>query len=534
MRKRIALFTAVAALALTMPAAVWSEDTSQAAQTEEVVSAEDPSNAEETETADAADTSAPSESDEAEENNAPKDNIVTTKHTAVIQGKELPYTAQAGTMVLETGGKNCEIFFTAYTLDGVEDPSSRPITFAFNGGPGSCSMYLHIGCLGPRRVDVDENGNAKSLPVSLTDNENSLLDLTDLVFIDAVGTGYSRSLEDSDDPFIGYDNDNRTFGDFIRQYVNRNNRWSSKKYIAGESYGTTRAVGICKYLSDNYSMNLNGLILVSSINDYAAVVEVEGNDIPYATNIPTYAADARYQGVLAKEYQDMELEDFMEEVRSFVESEYIPALFEGSRLTDEETDALAEKYAGYTGLSKEYVLESNLRVPLDSFLAELLKDKQLVVGRLDGRITGPATSGSMDDGESDPSDIAFGLSYGNTFNDYVINELGFQTDRTYIPSNLDINDAWTFPLSSWGGFLSQENTIHDCMSQNPFLKVWVLCGYYDGATPFYSAEYTYSHVFLNEDLTKNLSFTYYPCGHMIYMEKKSFDKFRSDAEAWFE
>lgn len=513
MSKRIALFLAVLMLMTAGSVSVCYSEAVEQPQAEAVTSSDDVF--------------------PAEQGSSFQDNIVTTEHTAVIQGKELSYTAQTGTMFLETGGYNCEIFFTAYTLVGTEDLSDRPITFAFNGGPGSCSMPLHVGCLGPRRVDVDENGYAKTMPAKMTDNENSLLDLTDIVIIDAVGTGYSRSLEDSDDPFIGYDNDIRTFGDFIRQYVNRNNRWGSRKFIAGESYGTTRAVGLCKYLADTYNMNVNGLILISSINDYSAVIGLEGNEIPYATLIPTFAADAWYQGVLAPEYQGMQLEDFLKEVRAFVEDEYVPALFQGSRLTEEEMNALAEKLAGYTGLTKEYVLSSNLRVGLDSFLVELLKDRKLVVGRYDGRITGPVTGDSIDIGEDDPSGTAFNLSFGNAFNSYVVSELGFQTDRTYLPMSDEINYAWTFPLSSWGGYLSQENVIHECLSKNPFLKIWVLCGYYDGATPFYSAEYTFSHVFLNEGQKDSLSFTYYPCGHMIYMEKQSFDQFRKDAEAWF-
>ena len=506
MKKRIALLLVVIMLMAALPASAYSEEPPQAAQEAVTASAD---------------------------SSAAQDNIATTKHTAVIHGKELSYTAQAGTAVLETGGNKCEIFFSAYTLDGVEDVSDRPITFAFNGGPGSCSMYLHVGCLGPRRVDVDDNGNPKSMPARMIDNENSLLDLTDLVIIDAVGTGYSRSLEDSDDPFIGYDNDVRTMGDFIRQYINRNSRWGSRKYVAGESYGTTRAVGICEYLADTYSMFLNGLILISSFNDGTALLPEDGNEIPYATLIPTFAADAWYQGVLAEEYQEMELEDFMETVRRFVGDEYVPALFQGSRISGEELETLAEKYAAFTGLPKEYVLLSNLRVGLDDFLTELLKDRREIVGRLDGRVTGPYTGGSIDGGGDDPSDIAFDLSFGNTFIDYVVTELGYRTDRPYIPSSPEINEAWTFPIDTWGGYLSQEETIFECMSKNPYLKVWVLCGYFDGATPFYSVEYTFSHLFLNDEREENLSFTYYPCGHMIYMEKASFDKFRTDAEAWY-
>jgi carboxypeptidase C (cathepsin A) len=529
MRKSIAFFTA-AMLFITLPAAAWA---SESAQTDTDASAQSASPVEtEGETEDTPEAGSAPQDFSSQGEEEVQDHIVTTNHTAVIQGKELSYTAQAGTMVLETGGNNCEIFFTAYTLDGVEDPSTRPVTFAFNGGPGSASIYLHVGCLGPRRIDVDENGYAKTMPVKMVDNENSLLDLTDLVIIDAVGTGYSRSLEDSIDPFVGYDNDNRTFGDFIRQYINRNNRWGSEKYVAGESYGTPRAVGICKYLADTYSLYLNGLILISSINDFSATVFTEGNEIPYATFIPTYAADAWYQGVLAREYQDMELEAYLDVVRGFVDNEYVPALFNGSQLTEEELDALAEKYAGYTGLKKEYVLRSNLRVELDDFLTELLKDQKLVVGRMDGRMTGPATTGSMDGGESDPSNLSFNLSFGNAFNNYIVSELGFQTDRPYIPTNDEVNASWSFPISPWGGYVSQEQVIHDCISQNPFLKIWVLCGYYDGATPFHTVEYTFRHVFLNDDLKDHVSFTYYPCGHMIYMEKASFDKFRADAQNW--
>ncbi|MBR2698673.1 MAG: peptidase S10 [Clostridia bacterium] len=477
---------------------------------------------------------APEPTDAPQAAEAPGDNLVTTKHTARIQGQELAYTATTGTMALETGGETCEVFFTAYTLDGAEDPSTRPVTFAFNGGPGSCSMFLHVGCLGPRRIDVDDNGYTPALPTGLSDNENSLLDLTDLVIIDAMGTGYSRPAGDSElSAFIGYDNDIRTFGDFIYQYVNRYGRWGSGKYVAGESYGTTRAVGLCQYLADAYSMNLNGLMLISSVNDFSALIFADGNETPYALYIPTFAADAWYHGLVAEAYRDMALEDYLTEVRSFVEKEYVPALFMGNALSEADKDAVAGKLADYTGLKKDYVLGRNLRVALDDFCTELLDDKGLTVGRYDGRITGPKTSGSLDDGTSDPSNAAFQLGYGNTYNDYLANELGYRTDRPYVPSDNGINNAWDFPIGGWGGYLSQERTVYECMSKNAFLKVWVLCGYYDAATPFYSAEWVYRHVFLDDAHKDNLSFTYYPCGHMIYMEKASFDKFRRDAEAWY-
>ena len=532
MKNRILLLALILAL-FTTPFTVIAEEANQAGSITDQATISDQSPSDQAPSDQAFPDQAPS--DQAFPDQAPsdqsvpeqvQDNIVTTKHTALIQGKELSYTANTGTMFLETNGKTCEIFFTAYTLDDVADPADRPVTFAFNGGPGACSMFLHAGCLGPRRIDVDENGYTLSMPARMKDNNNSLLDITDIVFIDAPGTGYSQPVGTSEiSDFIGYENDICTFGDFIYQYINRNGRWLSEKYVAGESYGTMRAVGICDYLAGMYSMNLNGLMLISSINDISGLMFGGSNEIPYATFIPTFAADAWYHGVIAKEY--------LNEVRSFVENKYVPALFKGSGLTEDEKDAIAERYAGYTGLSKEYVLSVNLRVALDDFCAELLKDQKLMVGRYDGRITGPITSGSLENGDSDPSNAAFTLGFGNSFNYYLTEELGFHTDRPYIPMSSDVNIGWAFPIDTWGGYLNQQQTVYECISKNPFLKVWVLCGYYDAATPFYSAEWVFRHVFLDEAHSGNLSFTYYPCGHMIYMEKKSFDKFRKDAEAWY-
>ena len=229
----------------------------------------------------------------------------------------------------------------------VDDEEDRPVTFAFNGGPGASSIYLHMGCLGPRIAKLNNKGEAASLPPEIIDNENSLLDTTDLVFIDPVGTGYSHAVNEEDEGhFIGYQNDIRTVGDFIRKYTDQNNRWGDETYIAGESYGTVRAVGVCKYLVDTYAMYVNGLMLISSVNDYSAVMSEKGNDAPYALSLPTYAADAWYQGMLSEDYQSMELEDYLDEVKSFAEDEYIIALFKGSRLTESERSALAEKISG--------------------------------------------------------------------------------------------------------------------------------------------------------------------------------------------
>ncbi len=459
-----------------------------------------------------------------------KDNLVTSKHKATIHGETFDYTATAGTMALESGDGQCEVFFIAYTRDDVKDKSERPITFTFNGGPGAASIYTNFLCMGPKRMELDELGHAAELPAKLTDNENSLLDMTDLVFIDAIGTGYSRADENEDD-FIGYYNDTRTIGDFIRLYTNRNKRWGSPKYIAGESYGTTRAVSVCEYLADQYAMAFNGLMLISTVNDFTEVAFTPGNEMPYALYLPTYAADAWYHKRVDKKYQDVKLEDYLEEVREFVSSEYVPALFKGSRLKDDEKKELAARMAGFTGLSEEFVMKKNLRVTLDDFCKELLSDKKQMTGRMDGRFTGPVIDGDLGSGESDPSGFDVDMPLMAAVNHYITDELNYDTDTPYIQLSLDINYRWNY--NSDNEFLSQEETIYNCMTANSKLKVWVLCGYYDGATPFFGGEWVYDHVFLDDSRKDNLSFTYYPAGHMFYLDEASFDRFRKDAENWY-
>ncbi len=533
MKKIIALFTVTSMLFMMTTAGICAETGENENTTE--VNAKGGSTETGPEEAETAPTGADGSK---EEESAITDNVVTTKHEVVIKGRKIAYTAETGSMAVKSGESECEIYYTAYTVDNDKDMSERPITFAFNGGPGASSYYVHIGCFGPRKVELDQRGEALSLPAKLVDNDNSVLDMTDLVFIDPVGTGFSHAVdEDKTDEFLGYDNDVRSVGDFIRQYINRNNRWGSEKYIAGESYGTVRAVGICKYLADTYSIYLNGLMLISSANDYSAFLGPIGNDKQYALLLPTLAADAWYQGCLAKEYQEMELEEFLDEVRSFAENEYIAGLFKGNTLTDDEKEKLTSKIAGYTGLSYEFISEKNIRIELEDFSRELLKDKGLLIGRMDGRITGPVTDGSIDSGENDPSMIATDLAMTNTYLQYLTDELGFQTDIPYVPLSYDVNYAWDYSVYDYQtvglGSLSQEDMIRECMSKNRFLKIWVICGYYDGATPFYAVEWIFNHVFINDDLKDNLQFSHYPSGHTFYIDKEVFDSFRSDAENWY-
>ena len=463
----------------------------------------------------------------------PVDHLVTTRHSIAVRGRSLDYSVTAGTMVVDTAGGKCEIFFAAYTVEETDSAAERPLTFVFNGGPGSSSEWMHMGFLGPRRIAFDKDGQVSQFPAPIEDNEYTVLDITDLVFIDPVGTGYSRPAEGVElSNFIGYENDNRTVGDFIRLYVNRYGRWSSPKYLAGESYGTIRAIGLSKYLSDRYSLGLNGIMLISSVNDFTTMMENTPSDYTYALYLPTYAADAWYHGRLVPKYQEMELEDFLEEVRAFAGGEYLSALFAGRRLDEDRRDVVAARISAYSGLEKQDILKANLRVLYWDFCEKLLSDRRLVIGRIDGRYTGPLTGGSMADGDADPSAAALGDVFGMAVNRYINDELGFHTDRPYEPLSLEVNEKWTYPASETNGFC-QEKIIYETMSKNRFLKIWVLCGYYDMATPFFAAEWTYDHVFLNKEYEKNLTFTYYPSGHMIYMHEPSLALFREQAQKWY-
>ena len=464
---------------------------------------------------------------------AAQDNLTVTKHTALISGETVEYTATAGTMVMDTGLGKYEIFFIAYTADGTEDFSKRPVTFAFNGGPGASTMWLNLGLLGPEKVALSPEGMLEQVPAGRKSNEYSILDMTDLVFIDAVGTGYSRALPGTEDvTFFNYNGDATSIGDFIYEYVTLNGRWESPKYLAGESYGTVRAVGVCDYLMKEHHMALNGLMLVSTVNDYDAVLQRTGNDIPYISFLPSFAAAAWYHKKAADEYLEMELESFLEEVRAFASGEYLSAMFQGVRMPAEERENLAEKMAGFIGLEKDFILKKNLRITVDDFCRQLLADQNLMIGRLDGRHTGPVVDGNLGLGTSDPSSLGIEEAFVSVMINYVTKELGYKPDRTYKSLAYDVIERWTFWADN--SVVAQEDIIRNCMSANQFLKVWVICGYYDLATPFYGAEWVYSHLFLNEKLEKNLSFKYYPSGHMFYLLDAGLQAFRKDAESWFD
>ncbi|MGB5401638.1 MAG: peptidase S10, partial [Thermoanaerobaculia bacterium] len=313
-----------------------------------------------------------------------------TSHTVRVSGRSLAYKATAGTLILkdEEGTRKASVFYMAYTLDGISDPGQRPLTFSFNGGPGSSSVWLHLGLLGPRRVLMTDDGHALPPPYELVDNEYSLLDVTDLVFIDPVTTGYSRAVPDEDpQQFHGVEGDVEAVGEFIRLYTSRFERWASPKFLIGESYGTTRAAGLSGYLQGRHGMYLNGIMLVSSILNFQTARFDVGNDLPYILFLPTYAATAWYHQRLDGDLQ-RDLRSTLDEVEAFALGEYAQALIRGDTLGEHERERIADRLARYTGLSRDYVLQTNLRIRIHRFVKQLRRDERLTVGRLDSRFTG--------------------------------------------------------------------------------------------------------------------------------------------------
>lgn len=467
---------------------------------------------------------------------APKDEIITTQHTIRLQGQTVSYTATTGTLILkeesekkgENGGESegekprAAIFFIAYTRDDIEEPASRPITFSFNGGPGSSSVWLHMGLLGPKRVLMDEIGNPTQPPYKLVENEFSLLSETDLVFIDPVSTGYSRPIPgEKAKQFHGFKRDIESVGDFIRLYVTRYERWSSPKYLIGESYGTTRSAGLSGYLQDRHGMFINGIMLVSSVLDFSTLQFTPGNDLPYILFLPTYTATAWYHQRLPDDLQS-DLAQALAEARQFATSEYTLALMKGAELSKAEEEQVAAALARLTGLSADYILRSNLRIRIFRFCKELLRQERLTVGRLDSRFTGIDRDAVGEHFENDPSLVNIMGPYTGTFNDYVRRELKYQNDLSY-EILTDKVRPWSY-VEYQNQYVNVAETLRQAISNNRNLRVHIANGYYDLATPFLATEYTFNHLMLDESLRQNLSMSYYEAGHMMYIHLPSLAK----------
>lgn len=457
--------------------------------------------------------------------------VTVTKNSVVADGKKIDYTAHTGYLNLknDTGKLIAKVFFTYYRKDG-EEAGKRPVTFTFNGGPGSSSVWLHMGGLGPKRVLMQDDGTATAPPYQYISNEYTWLNKTDLVFIDPVSTGFSRAAAgESPKQFHGYVEDISSMGSFIRHFLSRYERWGSPKYLAGESYGTTRAAGLSKFLQDRYRIFLNGIFLISAVLNFGTNDYYVGNDLPRALYIPSYAAAAWYHKKLAPALQ-ADLKKTLKEAEQFALGEYASALLKGGWLTDAEKDAIATKMSYYTGLSKEFCLRSNLRVEENRFWKELRRADGLIIGRLDARFTGRDLDDAGEGFSFDPSFANIDGPFTATINDYFQKELNFKEEKGY---NIfgDVG-PWNYN-NVQNQFLNVAESLRDAMSKNPALKVYLGCGYYDFATPYFTAQYDLEHMFLRPEQRKNVKVYTYESGHMYYIHKPALQQFKQDVDEFF-
>ena len=454
---------------------------------------------------------------------------VVTHHPVTLDGKVLKYTATTGRLPIKRGdGRiDAEMFFVAYTLDGQEE-SKRPLTFCFNGGPGSASVWLHMGAVGPKQVVLEPNGFMPAAPYRITDNQNTLLDRSDLVFVDAIATGFSRAANaEMTKKFLGVQGDIEAFGEFIRLYITRNDRWTSPLFILGESYGTTRAAGIAGYLAD-HGVSFNGITLLSTAMDFGTLEWAKNNDVPYVLLVPSFTMIAAYHKRLAPELMQ-DLAKTRQEVEHWASTDYTLALAKGDGLSNDERQKIIDQYARYTGIDRKVVDQANLRINVGQFTHNLLLDQKLRVGRLDGRFTGVDPEGLLDTRYYDPTSSAILPPYTSVFNNYVRTELGYKVDTAY---KVFAWDEPSFQKWEWGdaekGFPNTAPGLRAAMVKNPYLRVLVMEGYYDLATPYYAANYSVDHLDLGPDFRKNISFATYEAGHMVYVDSGSHAKMKKD------
>jgi len=450
---------------------------------------------------------------------------VVTHHKVELGGNTLEYTTTVAQMPIKdaSGDSEAHICFFGYTLDHA-DPTTRPLTFCFNGGPGSASIWVHMGCMGPRKAVLRDDGDMPPPPFKIADNPNSWLDDTDLVFIDPVGTGYSRAkTTDIARRLNGVQGDIQSVAEFIRMYITRNNRWMSPLFIAGESYGTFRAAGLAGNLVDQ-GVAVNGVVLISTILNYGTGRGGLINNTPYALVLPTYTADAWYHKRLPADLEQQDLKKTLKEVEGWAMTGYLEALNKGDALGDDERAAVIAKLARYTGLSPTYVENSNMRIDSARFFRELLRDKKLTIGRLDGRLTGPSPLNTGDTAEYDPSSTLPRPPFQAAFMQYLHNELGYKTDMNYYVTGGIA--PWDWGVEN--GYVDTTAALRDAFTKNPHLKVMVCAGYYDLATPYFTAEYTLNHMGIHPETQKQISWKFYEAGHMMYIEKASHAKLKRD------
>ena len=456
---------------------------------------------------------------------------VVVKRSVRSGSRTLRYTVTTGYMPIKnavSGDLEARMFFMAYTLD--DPPAGRPLMFSFNGGPGSASVWLHLGALGPRRVKMLDDGLMPPPPYELEDNEHTWLTETDMVFIDPVGTGYSRAAKpELASKFFGVNGDIESVGEFIRMYLGRNERWSSPLFLVGESYGTTRAAGLSNHLFER-GIGLNGILLVSTVMNFQTIRFADNNDIPLVLILPSYAATAWYHKRLSPQMQAKPISQIAQEARQFAANEYMPAMLRIDSLPDSERAALAAKFSSLTGLSTDFIERNNFRIDLGEFNKELLRSERRTTGRLDSRFKGIDRDAAGDGPDMDPSMSAIRTPYTAAFNSYVRGDLGFKSDIEYYILGGGISSPWNWNTNN--AYADTSISLKNAMAKNPYMKVFLAQGYYDMATPFYAAEYTVSAMNLDPQLRRNVSFAYYEAGHMMYIEKASLKKLKDDASAF--
>ncbi|HET7564291.1 MAG TPA: hypothetical protein VFJ96_04805 [Gemmatimonadaceae bacterium] len=455
---------------------------------------------------------------------------VVTHHTATIGGQRIDYDATVGNIILRDTADQpiASVFYTAYTRRDTRDTSRRPITFAYNGGPGSSSVWVHMGAFGPRRVDIPDTAHAPPPPYNLVDNQYSLLDKTDLVFIDPVGTGFSEPIgKGKGKDFWGVDQDAASLAQFVSRYLSENVRWNSPRYLLGESYGTTRSAALVNYLQTRDNMDFNGVVLMSSVLDFQTITFDPGNDEPYIMYLPSYAAVAWYHHALPQ--QAAELRPFLKEVEQFAIGEYAHALMQGSTISPTERQSVLAKLHQYTGLSTEYLDKADLRVDASEFEKELLREHGQVVGRLDARFTGPTGDLLAERAGYDPQSADISSAYVSLFNHYLHDELNFGKDMQYVISGRVQPWDWTHGQSrGWPGHTNVAVDLAQAVQYNTRLHVLLNSGLFDLATPYFAAEWTMDHLGLPKELRSHIVEAEYDAGHMMYVHPASLAKLKEN------
>jgi carboxypeptidase C (cathepsin A) len=459
-----------------------------------------------------------------------------SRHSIVVEGQTVEYDAVVGSIILRDNAEKAtaELFYTAYFRSNVPDRARRPLIFAYNGGPGSASFWLHMGIMGPRRVVTPNVGQQQPPPYPLEDNEYTLLDMADIVMVDPVGTGFSRPAGEAEgEDFWGLDEDARSLTQFIRRFLSDNERWNSPRYLLGESYGTTRSAVLARHLQ-GANIDLNGIVLVSAVLDFNTIRFPPGAQIPYVVNLPAYAVTAAYLDALPGGAPS-DLEAFMAEVEEWALNDYATTLLAGGTVDPDQRTRTLDQMHQYTGLDRDFLDKADLRVSAPEFEKELLRDRGLVVGRLDARFTGPTGDLLGTRPEHDPQSTAISSAYTSAFNTYVREELGYDGDREYVPSGMARPWKWERGGGGGFGFSGTPNVAPDlatAIRRNPNLEVLLVNGIYDLATPYFAAVWTMDQMGLPPDLRDNTQRADFAAGHMMYVEQGLLPQWRQTLAAF--